>query len=232
MNIRTDIAQNSLEWMAARAGVVTASEFDSLITPKWEPRKGLGVETYLCQKLAERWIGPLPSFNTLDMEWGKILEEQARPWLAFELDKEIREVAFITTDDGKVGCSPDGMMPNEMGSINCGVEIKCPAPTNHVKYLMAGKVPDDYLAQVHGSMFVTGFKSWYFVSFHRRFPKLVLKVERDEKIQAVIAETLATFVSKLDTAYSRLCEINGGPPKLTIVSQPTPQPSENGDVPI
>ena len=140
MIVRTDISQNSLEWMAARAGVVTASEFESLLTPKWEPRKGLGVETYLCQKLAERWIGPLPSFNTLDMEWGQLLEEQARPWLAFHLDKEIKEVAFITTDDGKIGCSPDGLIDET------GVEIKCPNPAHHVKYLMAGKVPDDYLA--------------------------------------------------------------------------------------
>ena len=224
MIVRTDISQNSLEWMAARAGVVTASEFESLLTPKWEPRKGLGVETYLCQKLAERWIGPLPSFNTLDMEWGQLLEEQARPWLAFHLDKEIKEVAFITTAAGKIGWSPDGLIDET------GVEIKCPNPAHHVKYLMAGKVPDDYLAQVHGSMYVTGFKSWRFVSFHRRFPKLVLNVERDEKIQAVIGETLAAFVAKLDAAFNRLCEMNGGPPKR-FTPHPTPTPAdENGGV--
>ena len=218
-----DVNQNSLEWLVARAGIVTASEFDALVTPKWEPRKGLGVESYLCRKLAEKWIGPLPSFQTLDMEFGKVLEEEARPWLSFELGQDIKQVGLMTTDDGKIGASPDGVMPDK------GVELKCPEAPNHVKYLMSGKVPDDYLAQVHGSMFVSGFNEWIFCSYNRRFPKLVLTVERDDKIQSVFAEVLPAFIEKLDSAYARLCEINGGPPKRAAI-QPKPEPTADDDI--
>ena len=62
------VQQNSLEWLVARSGLPTASEFDNLISPKFEPRKGQMPESYLAQKLAERWIGgPLPL--KLHLKW-------------------------------------------------------------------------------------------------------------------------------------------------------------------
>ena len=41
MKIHNEFSQNSVEWLLARAGVVTASEMDNLITPKGEPSAGL-----------------------------------------------------------------------------------------------------------------------------------------------------------------------------------------------
>ena len=49
--------QGSIEWMQARAGIPTASEFDNLVTPKWEVRTGQMPKTYLARKLAEWWQG-------------------------------------------------------------------------------------------------------------------------------------------------------------------------------
>jgi hypothetical protein len=223
MKIHTEFAQNSLEWLTARAGVVTASEFDNLLTPKFEPRKGQMPETYLARKLAERWIGPLPGFNTLDMEFGKILEEEAKPFYTLQFGEEIQSVALITSDDGKVGCSPDGLIGSDGG-----IEIKCPEPTNHVKHLMAGKLPDDYACQVHGSLYVTGRQWWKFMSYRRNFPPFVTVVERDTKVDGVIGEVVCAFVERLDAAYSRLCEMNGGPPvkPQPIRSAYVPDPNE------
>lgn len=211
--------QNSLDWLVARAGIPTASEWDALLTPKFEIRKGQMPDTYLSRKVAEAWLGgPLPGYSTLDMEAGKIREEEAVPWYEFEFNEPVQRVGFVTTDDGKIGCSPDGLIGED-----CGIEIKCPEAHTHVGYLLAGEVPPQYLTQVHGSMFVTGRPTWKFLSYRRRFPKLFKVVERNDKIQKVIAEVLTLFLERFEKAKARLAEINGGwPERKPIRRQPQP----------
>ena len=124
-----DVAQRSEAWMNLRSGIPTASEFDNLVTPKGEVRKGQMPQTYLAKKLAEFWLGgPLLTFNTFDMDAGTILEEEALPWFEWEFQLKVERPGFITTDDGLVGCSPDGWIAGFRG-----IEIKCPAPDTHVK---------------------------------------------------------------------------------------------------
>lgn len=201
--------QGSAEWLLSRCGIATASELDNLVTPLFKVRQGEMPRTYLATKLAEKWLrGPLAGFNGFDVEQGKILEEEARPWLALELDTEVATTGFITTDDGTAGCSPDGIIGG-----NVGVEIKCPNPTTHCKYLLNGTVPPEYLAQIHGGMYVTGFSEWRFLSYRRGFPPLMVTVTRDAEIQAVIHEAIMEFNSALATAYARMVEINCGEPK-------------------
>ena len=49
--------QGTTEWFAARCGLVTASEVDALVTPKFAIRKGAGVDSYVCKKVAEKLLG-------------------------------------------------------------------------------------------------------------------------------------------------------------------------------
>lgn len=219
--------QGSVDWQLARAGIPTASEFDCLITPLGEIRTGETPKTYLAKKVAEAWQGgPLLEFNVFDMEAGQVLEKEARPWFEARYEVDIKTVGFITTDDGRIGCSPDGLIGD-----NSGIEIKCPKVETHVGYLLNGKLPKDYVAQVHGSMFVTGFKEWRFLSYRRRFPNLVLTVERDDKIQAALKQALGEFLQKFDAALKRMEEINGGPKPLRYVHhiQPDLQPEPDDE---
>lgn len=221
--------QNSLEWLVARAGIPTASEWDALLTPKFEIRKGEMPKTYLARKLAEKWIGgPLPGFSTLDMEFGKILEEEARPWYEFTTGDKVQAVGLVTTDDGRFGCSPDGLIGEDGG-----LELKCPEAHTHCKYLLNGELPADYTVQVHGSMFAASRPWWKFVSYRRRFPALMLTIERDGAIQATIREALEMFSAQLDGAYDRLCELNGGPPIRPATPKPglIYTPDENDIIP-
>lgn len=210
MKIFTDFAQGSLQWMEAHCGIPTASEFDCLVTPKFEIRTGEMPKTYLARKLAEAWSGPLPGFGSWATEQGQILEGEARPWLEFEFGWKIQTVGFCTTDDGRIGCSPDGLMEES------GVEIKCPEGPAHVKYLLNGTLPAEYAPQVHGCMFVTGRPTWRFVSYRRHLPPLILLVHRDDEIQAVLFEALAGFLERFDNGMRRLIELNGGPPPKRV----------------
>lgn len=203
-----EVEQGTIEWFEARMGIPTASEFHSLVSPKWVVRKGDGVDSYLARKLAEKWRGePLPSFQSSQMDQGAIREKEARPWYEFNTGRSVRVVGFVTSDDGKVGCSPDGLLDD-----GTGIEIKCPECPTHVRYLLDGDLPDDYRAQVQGSMFVTGAATWTFLSYCRGFPPLVLTVDRDDEAQLAIAEAVSAFNDRLEAGWKRLVEMNGGPP--------------------
>ncbi len=194
MKVYDKIEQASLDWLRLRIGKVTASEFDNLVTMDFTPRKGDTPETYLCTKVAEAWRGePLPGFGSFSTDQGSILEEEIIPWYNLEFDTEIQRVGFIEGDDGRCGCSPDGLLGDDGG-----IELKAPAAHTHVKYLKRGAVPNDYIAQVHFSMFVTGRKWWKFVSYRRKFPALVLTIDRDESICARIASVLSRFYIDYD----------------------------------
>jgi hypothetical protein len=212
-------AQGSVDWAIARSGIPTASEFDNLVTPDFAIRKGEMPKTYLAKKLAEAWLGgPIASLNTFDMEMGKILEDEALPWFELESGLTVNRVGLITTDDGRIGCSPDGLLGDDSG-----IEIKCPATHTHIGYLLNGTLPKEYAAQVHGSMYVTGRKSWRFLSYCRRFPALLLTIERDEGIQGAIHTALIRFLEVFDDGMAALTKLNGGPPRRFKPNYPQPQ---------
>lgn len=199
--------QGTYEWLQARAGIPTASEFDQLVTPRYQIKKGQGPKSFLEKKVAEYWQGgPLPSWQGMDMEIGQILEERAKPWFELMTGEPITNVGLVTTDDGRVGCSPDGLIGEDGG-----IEIKCPARHTHVGYLLDGVLPEEYELQVHGSLYVTGRKYWNFLSYDSKFPKLLLRVERDGRKCSIIHDAMQGFLMAFDAAVKRMEEINGGP---------------------
>lgn len=206
-----DVAQGTPEWLALRAGIPTASELGSLITDagklrKWDTEMP---QKYLASKLAERWQGyPLQSYSGGSMEQGSILEDEAIPWYEAEYRVDLQRVGFLTTDDGSLGSSPDAIDDER------GYEIKCPQPTNHVKWLIDGVVPKEHVLQCQGGMYVMECDEWRFVSYCRGFPSLVVTVEVDPNIIETISDAVSDFHERMRTAWATLIERNGGePPK-------------------
>lgn len=196
--------QGTPSWFVARMGIVTASQVDALVTPKWALRKGDGVDSYLYKKLAEKLLNWSPEMlAAFAVDQGKILETIAIPWFEFTHSRKVRRVGFVTTDDGRAGCSPDGLLDD-----GTGIEIKCPQAPNQIRYLLEGRVPEDYLPQVHFSMLVTGAPAWTFCAYSNQLPALVIRVERDEAIQAKLREALASFNSRFDSALTALHDLD------------------------
>ncbi len=199
------VIQGEAEWNLLRIGRVTASCLDCLLTPKFKIRDGETPRTYLFQKVAEGFKNrPLEddAFASYDTELGQILEDEARRLYCFGYKpkgEKLIDAGFCEHDDGRFGCSPDALIGE-----TSGLEIKAPKFKTHVKYLLDGVLPDDYAAQVHGSMYATGRPTWVFMSYARGFPPFILTVQRDEKICATIAEALAGFYAKYDAAMARL----------------------------
>lgn len=232
MKIHT-VEQNTAKWNDLHIGIPTAGGLGNLLTPKFEVRKGETPKTYVYTKIAEKfrnqslmYLGP----TSFSVEQGSIVEADARPFYKLLTGRVVEKVGFISTEDGKFGCSPDGLVMwpelighkgdviakapmledalakgwKPLGEWEYGLEIKCPAAHTHVKYLCDGKVPDEYLAQVHGGMYVTGFKKWVFMSYRINFPTLIIEVERDEAIQQKIGEALTGFWAKFNEEWAKL----------------------------
>jgi len=234
-------------WQTMRRGKITASEFDRFVRKDGTPRVGEMQNTYLCEKLFERWTGRDKPNNwfSMDVNNGVIVEEKAALYAEMEYGLQIQPVGFVSDDAERFGCSPDGLIgwpglsdtePTKYcDSINVptvsGIEIKAPALATHIKYLLAGELPDDYVGQVQGSMFVTGCQTWHFLSYPLAcylggFPPLHLVIERDEKFCENLAESMEAFIERYDAAFDVLCEKNGGPPK-----PPAPTPDQLRFVP-
>jgi len=191
--------QLSDEWFQLRRGIPTASQFSRLLTPK-TMKLSAAADEYVCELVAERLctIPPVEKNLTAAMRHGVEFEPEARRWFEFDAGVAVEQVGFITTDDGRFGCSPDGLVGE-----SCGLELKCPQGKAHVSWLMAGGLPDEHKAQVHGSMLVTGRTSWWFVSYCPGLPPLKLLVLRDDYTDK-LAAALEQFHDRLTDALARV----------------------------
>lgn len=205
MKIHT-IEPYSIDWAKAHIGLVSASEFGNLVTAAIEPRTGDMPKSYLYKKAAEVFRGepmcmlsPNSAFTSAATEQGLLIEEEVLPFIALTYDADVRRAGFCTHDNGLAGCSPDAL-EGEDG----GIEVKSPYPETHVKYLLGGCVPNDYIPQVQFSLYVTGRDHWRFVSYRRRFPALNVIVHRDETVMVRIDGIVREFNEKLTTAVNKL----------------------------
>jgi hypothetical protein len=195
-----DTAQRSESWFEARRGLPTCSRFSSILTAA-QARPSAAQDTLINELIAESILPPEQGVirpATADMEQGMKLEAEAR--CAYELEyasEPVREVGFVLHDSGLFGGSPDALV-GESG----GVEIKCPAPATHVGYFRAGVLPNEYKAQVHGYMIVTGRAWWDFFSYARNLPPLCLRIVRDE-FTAKLAVELGNFCARYNEARAK-----------------------------
>ncbi len=212
MKIHRELQQKSWDWFKARAGKVTGSELGNLITDKGAIR-GWGTATpnsYLHLKLAEKWRGePLQSFQgNQQTDQGVHYEDRARKHFASFLEADIDTVGGIESDDGRLWCSPDGIIGE-----TTGLEIKCPNADTHVGWLLAGEqVPEKHVLQVQFSLLVSGWQQWQFLSWCQDMPQLAVKVEPDADLFETINDALEEFQTRFDDDWKLLCELNGGPP--------------------
>lgn len=185
--IIVDCKQLDPEWFAAKCGIPSSSKFDKIVTSTGEPSKQ--AKQYMLQLAGETVSGvKTETYSSQDMKRGILFEPEARRSFEMIHNVDVRQVGLIYKDEEKTAsCSPDGL-PFE----NCGLEIKCPLVHTHVEYLLKNKIPTKYIQQVQGSMYVTGFESWFFMSYYPGIKPLILRIDRDPmfigKLHAAITE--------------------------------------------
>lgn len=194
-----DCEQQTPEWYAARLGIPTASEFGKILTPK-TMKLSASADAYI-DRLIDELVRPGAERSwggNRHTERGNACEPDARELYAFmREDARVRTVGFVLRDDGRAGCSPDALVDDDGG-----LEIKCPDGPTHVAYLRAGTLPDEYKAQVHGSLIVTGRAWWDFLSYCEGYAPLIVRVTPDDYTKK-LAECLDQFLDRLDQAKAQ-----------------------------
>lgn len=211
--MNSPIQQGSPEWLALRAGKLTASCFGDAISMKEEVVQKKTKD----QERITRWVPtdtrnrcmreviaeilsgePYPQVQSASLNWGKELESFARDAYELHSGNLVRPGGFVIHHDYPfIGASPDGLIDDDGG-----YESKCPKDMQvHIKTLQQG-MPDEHIPQVQGGMFVTGRRYWVFVSYDPRqaepYRLYVQRIERDDKyIDTVLKPGLLQFWAEL-----------------------------------
>lgn len=186
--------QGSDEWLQARAGIVTGSKFGEIITPTGKPTTGAKRITYMNTLLAE-WMSGSPT-ETFQSDWmrrGTELEPEARELYAMIKDCEPEQVGMVYKDKLKlVSCSPDALVGDS------GLwENKAPAPHTHVGYLLKESLPNQYIPQVQGQMWVCDREWCDFMSYCPGMPPMIVRVNRDNKFIESLSSEVERFVEEM-----------------------------------
>lgn len=195
--ILLDCEQGTDQWRQARLGIPTASQFNRILTAGGKPSEQ--ATAYLAELLAERITGqPVEGYTSADMQRGIGLEPQARMAYEFESGNTVQQVGGVYLDDTRqIMCSPDGLMPEQRK----GLEIKCPKLQTHIRYILDGTLPKEYILQVQGALWITGYDAWDFVSYHPDYTPCttwILTVQRDEKTIQSLDKHIRAFAARLE----------------------------------
>lgn len=184
--------QGSPEWFEARLGVPTASEFSAILSNGRGGAPSKTRRTYMLKLAAEKisnnqshlWAGNEHS------QRGHEDEPVARELYEVITGNKVEQVGFVT--NGIAGCSPDGLVGDEGG-----VEIKSKLGHLHLDIMFSNEVPSEHMAQILGSMWITGRKWWDFVSYSEGLPVFIKRVYRDEDEVKRIEKAVQEFNEEL-----------------------------------
>jgi putative phage-type endonuclease len=187
--------QGSLDWIRARMGCATASEFASILTQGRGGKPSKTRLTYMHKLAGEILTGePADHFENEHTIRGQALEDEARDWYALRSGVDLSPIGFLRAPLGRgfVGASPDSLAGNR-GLL----EIKTKLPHLHIAALLAGTVPEDHVAQVQGQLWVSGREWCDFVSYWPKLPPLCTRAMRDEAFISLLEREVGAFVEEL-----------------------------------
>jgi putative phage-type endonuclease len=208
----TRVSQQSAEWFTLRCGRVTGSNMTKVMSLLKRASKGKQVgessatrENYKLAVISELLTGiPVENYVSPAMDTGRELEPIAVAEYEFQTGLETEKTGFwVHPSIDRFGASPDRLV-SEDGLL----EVKCPLPTTHIEYMIAGKMPDEYVDQVQAELVCTERQWCDFVSFCPVMPSdlrlFQVRVTRDEKRIAELEAGVIAFLEEVVQAIETL----------------------------
>jgi hypothetical protein len=203
ITIYHDLVQGSPEWIAARCGVLTASDMKHVVTPTLKVADNDKTRAHLDELLAQRLTKYVePAYIGGDMLRGEQDEMDAIDVYSENYDEVLR-VGFITNDRWgfALGYSPDGCVGDD-GLV----EVKSRRQRFQVRTILDDAMPSDFMLQVQTGLLVSERKWCDFVSYSAGLPMFTKRIYPDEKVQAAILDAAAKFHARLDADFAKIVE--------------------------
>ncbi len=189
-----DIEQGTPEWHDLRRGIITASVAGKLITPTGKVANNETVRQLAYSLAAERITGRSePHFQTYDMARGQIEEVFARDIYNANYST-VEQCGFIENDSlgFRIGYSPDGVTENGL------IEIKSRLAKFQISTILAGEVPEEYMAQLQFGLLVSERQFINFIQYSNGMALYVQTVKPIQSMQSVLTEAVIAFESRVN----------------------------------
>lgn len=196
-----EMDQGSAEWLAARCGLLTASEMKLILTPTLKIADNDKQRAHLWELAAQRITKYVePRYISDDMLRGMSDEVDAR--IAYGKHfAPVTSCGFITNDKWgfTLGYSPDGLVGDD-GAIECKSRrqrFQIETMVNNVVWDKGKTIPSEFLLQ-HQTGLMVSERQWIdFISYSGGLPMIAIRVFPDDKVQAAIEEAAADFESRV-----------------------------------
>lgn len=190
--------QGTPEWYQARAGIPTASEFDTVMAKGRGGGDSKTRRTYMLKLIGERLTKePMWSYSNEHMERGKAMESEARDLYQMIAEVECQQVGFLRRGDA--GCSPDSLVGD-----NGMLEIKTKLPHLQLDCILYDKLPAEHRAQCQGQLWIAEREWVDFVSYWPGLPLFAKRVFRDDAYIARLAEAVRAFNAEMEETIAKI----------------------------
>lgn len=200
-------------WNEFRRGKVTASRFGDIMTEprsKGSTERSKTAESYLMEIVAAAITGQdKVGGRSSAMDRGVDMESDALDAYARQRFVEVGEGHILQRPDHIICATPDGFVDEDDSGPGL-LEVKCPESKTHLSTFLSRQLPEEYLYQVQGQLWVAE-RAWCdFISYDDRFPKpmqmVVIRVQRDEELIEAMAKKVYAFADVVQMRIDHLRE--------------------------
>ena len=189
-----ELIQGSDAWLAARCGMLTASEMKLIVTPRLKIARNDKQRAHLWHLLGQRITGYVePGYVSDDMLRGQNDEIEARALYAKHY-APVQETGLITNDRWgfTLGYSPDGLV----GAVG-QIEVKSRNQRLQVELRATHVIPPADMIQIQGGMLVSE-RAWCdYISYCGGMPMITLRVHPVDAMQQVIVAAATAFEQRI-----------------------------------
>jgi hypothetical protein len=201
ITVLPDLEQGSPEWLAARCGMLTASEVKLIMTPTGKIADNDKTRAHVWELAAQRISGHVePTYVSDDMLRGHDEELLARQTYD-QCIASTHKVGFVVNRKlgFPIGCSPDWLVGTDGGGEAKSRRQKFQVQTI-CENVPAETCPDEFMLQVQSCLWITERRWWDFVSYSNGLHMAVIRILPDAEWQARFEEAAIAFEDKVQRA--------------------------------